>query len=61
MELTDLSLVPAGNPGEISRNSGDAVHIPRATVTTHLRKPTARPMAAIARGELRAEEVVPTG
>jgi hypothetical protein len=55
VELTNLSLVPAGNPGKIPRNSGDSVHIPRTTVTTNPRKATARPMAAIAGGELRAE------
>jgi hypothetical protein len=55
VELADLSLVPAGKPGEISRNSGDAVHIARTTIATDLRKSSARPVAAITRGKLRAE------
>jgi hypothetical protein len=55
MELADLPLVPAGNPREVSRNAGDSVDIPRATVTADLRKTTACPVAATASGELGTE------
>ena len=55
VELPDLPLVPAGNPGEVPRNSRDSIHIRRTTVITDIRKPAARPMATVTRSELRAK------
>jgi hypothetical protein len=54
-EFSNLSLIPAGNFGEIARDTGDPIDVPRPTVSTSRSKASARPMAEVTSGEFGRE------
>ena len=54
-KLSDLSLIPARDFGEIAGDPSDAIDIVRSAISTELLKPTTRAMTKVAGGEFRRE------